>query len=140
MTDRPYEFMEHTADIAIRVLAADFVSLLINSADAMFEIIAPQHRSQTSAPASFELELSGDSREDLLISWLNELLSLSQAKELIFNEFQIHELEDNSLQATVTGYGSSHYQIDTEIKAATYHDLKIVQTEDGWMAEVIFDV
>lgn len=140
VSERPYEFIEHTADIAIRVNAPDLNTLFINAADAMFEIVAPQHTLQTSTPASFDLELSADSREDLFVGWLNELLSLSQAKELIFNEFQIHDLDETSLHATVTGYGTSHYQVETEIKAATYHDLRIAETEDGLIAEIIFDV
>jgi SHS2 domain-containing protein len=32
------------------------------------------------------------------------------------------------------------YKINTEIKAATYHELKIEETKAGWLAEIIFDV
>jgi SHS2 domain-containing protein len=30
--------------------------------------------------------------------------------------------------------------LDTQIKAITYHGLKVEQTPDGWLAEVIVDL
>jgi len=76
----------------------------------------------------------------LLIFWLNELLSFSGTKELIFFDFQIGRLENNILEADVSGWQAKDCRINTEIKAATYHGLKIWQDSGFWRAEVIFDV
>ena len=54
--------------------------------------------------------------------------------------FNIDNLTENRLEATVFGHPRENYKIKTEIKAATYHALKIEETEDGFVAEVIFDV
>jgi SHS2 domain-containing protein len=64
----------------------------------------------------------------------------SSAKGLIFDDFQIQELDKNNLKATIMGRDINDYKVDTEIKAATYHQLNIEKTSSGWQAEVIFDV
>jgi SHS2 domain-containing protein len=34
----------------------------------------------------------------------------------------------------------SRHEMDHEVKAITYHGLKVEQTADGWYAEVIVDI
>ena len=65
---------------------------------------------------------------------------LSCVKELIFSNFQIDKLDEHALQAEVRGCNVTHYRRNIEIKAATYHELKITKIKSGWQAEVIFDV
>ena len=47
-----------------------------------------------------------------------------------------------TLKSTVLGQNFNPYEnkINMEIKAATYHNLKIEKKDDGFVAEVIFDV
>jgi SHS2 domain-containing protein len=71
---------------------------------------------------------------------LNELLSLSATKSLIFSDFAIKKIDSNNLKAVVSGGDIKNYKVNTEIKAATYHELKLEQSNSGWKAEVIFDV
>ena len=135
-----YEFIEHTADIGIRVKGDDLKGLFINAALAMFEIIAEKQKTESTRQVKAKIEQEADNLEELFINWLNELLSLSATKELIFSEFKIDKLDENSLKAIVTGNDIKNYKVNTEIKAATYHQLKIQESESGWQAEVIFDV
>lgn len=121
---------------------ANLEELFSNAALAMFDIIAeekPRNKAAASA-VSNPLQLRADNLEELFINWLNELLSLSATKELIFSEFKFKKLEDNVLEATVAGRGIKNYRVNAEIKAATYHQLKIEKSAEGWQAEVIFDV
>ncbi len=91
-------------------------------------------------PRSIKIEQKADNLEELLVNWLNELLSLSATKELIFSKFRINKIDKNTLQAVVIGEDIKNYRVNTEVKAATYHELRIGQVEGGWQAEVIFDV
>jgi SHS2 domain-containing protein len=135
-----YELLEHTADIGIRVKGKDLKVVFKNAALAMFDIIAEKKKPDTSNIKKITLNQQADSPDELFINWLNELLSLSSAKELIFSDFKINKLEKNNLEATLVGNSVENYKINTEIKAATYHQLKLEQTRSGWQAEVIFDV
>jgi SHS2 domain-containing protein len=138
-----YELIEHTADVGIRVKGADLKELFKNAALAMFDVMAEEKpRSEHRAPSTEKVVIkqSADNLEELFINWLNELLSLSATKELIFSDFKINKLDENNLQALAMGHKISDYKVNTEIKAATYHQLKLEQTKYGWQAEVIFDV
>ena len=135
-----YELIEHTADIGIRVRGKDLKELFKNSALAMFDITAQKKQPITKKQEKIIIKQKADDLEELFVNWLNELLSLSSTKELIFSDFQINKLERNSLEANVIGESMKNYKINTEIKAATYHQLKLKNDESGWQAEVIFDV
>jgi len=133
-----YEIIEHTADIGIRVKAADLKGIFEKSARAMFELIA--EKKKKGLKKTVKIELEDDNLEELFVSWLNELLSLSAVKELIFSGFKIENLGNNNLSAKVEGSPVSNYKVHKEIKAATYHELSLREISSGWQAEVIFDV
>jgi len=136
-----YEFIDHTADIGIRVKGRDLKGLFLNAAEAMFDIIAePPVSVQGKQIIKTNVDLKADNSEELLVAWLSELLSLSYAKELIFYGFEIKQMDKNSLQAEASGINTEDCEIKTEIKAVTYHELKIEKTGSGWQAQIIFDV
>lgn len=138
---RNYELIEHTADIGIKIKAEDLKGLFKNAALAMFEIIAekkPETRGQK--PEEIRVKQKAESLEELFVNWLNELLSLSAAKEKIFCDFKFNVLDEHHLEACVGGGDIKDYKINTEIKAATYHELKIEKKNSDWQAQVIFDV
>ena len=144
MNKKNYELIEHTADVGIRVQGVSLKELFTNAARSMFDIIAqvkPLKRLDAKRPAkTIAVEQRGGNVEELFVNWLNELLSLSSAKEVIFSEFIIRSISKNDLFAAVSGYASREYKSLKEIKAATYHQLKVARTGKGWKAEVIFDV
>jgi SHS2 domain-containing protein len=133
-----YELFEHTADIGVRVKGSNLTELFTNAARAMFDIIA-EEESQGSLIKN-QVTLKADNQEELFIGWLNELLYLSATKGLIFVEFEIKKIQDGFLEAEVFGRDTKDYRVNTEIKAATYHQLGITKTNDGLQAEVILDV
>jgi SHS2 domain-containing protein len=136
-----YELIEHTADIGIRVKAKDLKELFKNTALAMFDIMIERKiKNQKSKIKNIIVKQKAENSEELFINWLNELLSLSATRELIFEDFNINRLDKNNLEAIITGRDIKNYKVNTEIKAATYHQLKLEQTKSGWQAEVIFDV
>jgi SHS2 domain-containing protein len=135
-----YELIEHTADIGIRVRGKDLKDLFKNAALAMFDIILEKQELPVSKKTKTTIEQKAEGLEELFINWLNELLSLSSAKELIFTDFEISRLDKNNLSAVAIGGNIKDYKVGKEVKAATYHQLKIEESKTGWLAEIIFDV
>ena len=135
-----YEQFPHTADIGVRVYGKDLKELFANAAVAMFDIIADLENLSGDTVESIELE--APNAEELLISWLDELLYNFYTKQLIFFAFQMDELSDTKLKAKAVGrpIGANRNRLKTEIKAATYYNLKIVKTADGYEVEIVFDV
>lgn len=128
--------VEHTADWAIRVRGKTLSELFINVAIGMYSLVVDL------PPGKAEIErivdVEGVDPETLLINWLNELLYHTEMDHEVFSEFVIESFQQTHLQATVRG--RSTHQLKKHIKAATFNDLCIVPTENGYEATVVFDV
>jgi SHS2 domain-containing protein len=134
-----FEEIEHTADWAIRVRAANLPELFARAARGMFSLLTdlsgltPEH--------SFDIELRAIDVETLLVDWLNELLYLAEQHDLVFAAFNIHELSiagEARLRATVAGNRPA--ELFKVIKAATFSSLSIRHNADELEAELVFDV
>jgi SHS2 domain-containing protein len=136
-----YTIIEHTADIGVAVEAGDLAGIFVNAAVAMFDIMAERQIISSSSPrVRLNVKLSALRSDELLIRWLNELLSLSATKGLIFVEYQVHRIDEHDLDISVFGEKNSNYRFNAEIKAATYNDLELVRGAASYKAKVIFDV
>ena len=126
---KPFEMVNHTADISIKAYGKSIKELFKNAALGMFNILADLEGITTST--ELEIKVEAPDREELLIEWLDELLYDFYTKHIIFFEFNIVELTDNNLAAKVKGrfIGENKNRLKTEIKAATRHDLQIKMRE-----------
>ena len=85
--------------------------------------------------------VEADERDDLLYDWLDELLFLFDTKHVLLCQFDVR-VKDGGLAATVRGEAvdPDRHRLDMEVKAITYHELKVERTSGGWLAEVIVDL
>ena len=136
----PFKLIEHTADLGMEFSGASMELLFAAAGEGLFHVIT--HFNDIECKDTIEIEISGTDREDLMINWLRELLYHHQVKGMLFKTFEVEEVGETSLRAKVSGqkYDPLRHVIKTEIKAATYHGLKVAKTPKGWMAKVIFDV
>jgi len=127
--------IQHTADRALKVWAPDFQQLLQAAALGMYQLMEVD-LSGGSLDVR-ELSINAPDDESLLVNFLNELLFLLESERVGFYrfEFSIHNRE---LCATI--HGSRVIRQAREIKAVTFHNLKLRRTEDGLSTVVIFDV
>src|SRR5262249_36576360 len=90
---------------------------------------------------SITVELAGTDREFLLFDWLRELLLKFDADHLVFGQFEVN-VRDDGLTAIAHGepLEPARHLLAHEVKAITYHELKVVRDGDGWLAEVIVDI
>ena len=135
-----YEQFSHTADIGVRVYGKDLPQLFENAAFAMFDIIADLENMSGDLLETFRLEAANN--EELLVTWLDELLYNFYAKNIIFYKFEVAELSSDVLRAKAFGRSVSENRnrLKTEIKAATYYNLKIIKKDDYYEVDIIFDV
>ena len=132
--------VEHTADMGLHCKAPTLERLFECAARGMFEIIASLDR--VSLTESAQLSLEAANLEELFVSWLEELLYLWESKRILLSKFTVSSVKSRLLEAEVAGetYDPSRHELQSEIKAATYHDLRIEHHDDGWEVQVIFDL
>jgi len=132
--------IEHTADIGLRCRAPSLSSLFECAARAMFELIVPLDSVEPAE--SVPVVLKAASVEELFVTWLEELLYIWESKRILLSRFEVSKISSESLEAEVKGesYDAGRHDLQSEIKAATYHGLQIERVGDGWEVQVIFDV
>jgi SHS2 domain-containing protein len=136
-----FEFFDHTADIGVRIYGSSLAELFENAARAMYEALGRLHKPESNRQKSVELQ--AESAEDLLHDWLADLLYEVEVNHVLYDEFEMHELTPHGLKATLCGgaIDFARSQTNEEIKAVTYHQLRVESQPGGsWRAVVIFDV
>lgn len=134
------ELFEHTADLGLRVRAADLDALFAEAAACLFSAVV-EDLSAVRPVVAHTIEVNGSDREYLLFDWLRELLYRSDSEHLVFGKFEA-KVRDDGLTGTAWGepLDPAWHVLSHEVKAITYHELKVERTPDGWLAEVIVDI
>ena len=96
-----FRILDHTADVGLEARGADLAELFTNAARGMFSIITSLKaiRQSTEVPVAAQ----ADNPDDLLLSWLSELLYISSTKTMIFSRFDISEIDDRHVVAKALG-------------------------------------
>ncbi|MDK2897310.1 MAG: protein archease [Candidatus Atribacteria bacterium] len=139
---KKFEIIDHTADIGLVAWGRDLPELFSNAAQGMFSIIGEQ-KEISEETFDTQVELEGSDYEDLLVTWLNELLYIYDTEEVFLHQFEISELGQYYLKAGVKGepINNQKHQIQRSIKACTYYQVKIEEREPGlFQAQVYFDL
>jgi SHS2 domain-containing protein len=128
----------HTADWELEVWAPDLPTLLEQAAHGMYTLAgvhlqgSPHQRQMLIIPAN--------DIESLLVQFLSNLLWFEEDKHLGFDQFEIKIFKDDTYNLLAQLTGSTITSMDKEIKAVTYHNLKVETTPDGWRVNIVFDV
>jgi SHS2 domain-containing protein len=137
-----YEVFDHTADIGIRIKAATLEDLFREAGEALFSlIVANLEDVEPRQRLSFSLSLRNDEYDYLLFDWLNELLFTFDTRQIVLSKFDA-KISSSGLQATALGESidPARHRLEHEVKAITYHGLKVTQEDEQWLAEVIVDI
>ena len=135
-----YELFEHTADLGLRIRASDLDSLFAEAGQALFAVITDS-LDDVQPRRERRFSIAADNSEYLLRDWLGELLYVFDAEQLLFSEFEV-DVKADHLKAVARGepVDRRRHRIEREVKAITYHGLKVERETTGWLAEVILDI
>ena len=139
-TVKPFEIIDHTADIGIVAYGADIKQVFANAALGLFNLMADLGNLKEDTKR--QIELSAEDVEVLLVEWLNELIYISDVEHIIFKRFEINELSNTQLRAICFGekIKSGQHKLKREIKAATYHMLRLNKENGSYKVQIIFDI
>lgn len=135
----PFWPIDHTADLGLLIRARDLGELITEAAKGLSLLLANEFVVQ---PRLWrEVTVEAPDREVLLVDFLSEILALTTEERLVAVKVEPVEVSDSAITARVGLVTMDKKAVPAqEIKAVTYHDLKITDTPDGLEATVIFDV
>ena len=130
-----YREVPHTADWELEIWAPDIGTLLEQAARGMYHLCEAKMYSHPRLTRRIELIIIEP--EILLIDFLTELIYLTESEGLAFDEFNL-KFEGDHFIADVTG--AKLESLSKEIKAVTYHNINIIDTDRELKANIVFDV
>jgi SHS2 domain-containing protein len=135
-----YEILDHTADVCLRIYGKSFGELFENAARAMMELITDREKINTSQ--EIEIEVHGENIEELLVHWLQEILFLHEVKKMVFKDFRLNLISETHAKGKAIGekIDIDKHELSFDIKAVTYHNLKIEPINDRLKVDIVFDV
>lgn len=131
-----YEELGHTAEVGMRVGAPDAESLFVCAAQGLYTlagVAAGEPRLQE------RIMLESFDIESLLVDWLSELVYRLDTVGHVYEQIAIESWTPTRLTARLAG-GVAAAPPQRAIKAVTYHGLRVAASEQGWEAEVYFDI
>src|SRR5262245_58319982 len=135
-----FELFEHTGDLGLRVQAATLEELIAEAARGLLAMLVANPEAVRPVQTR-TIAVAADEPSYLLFDWLSELLYAFETQRMLLAEFDL-KLESGKLTGNCRGepMDSRRHQMEHEVKAITYHRLKVEQATDGWSAEVIVDI
>ncbi len=130
------EWIEHTADVRVRVRAASVEELFREALRATMSLLRPERGKRRVA---HDLAVDAVDQTTLLIDFLNEALSRAQANRETYDDAMFSKLTERRLEARLTG--SDALSFGDDVKAVTYHQADVRRDTDGmWETIIVYDV
>ncbi len=132
-----YEQLEHTADALVRAHGKNLSEMFANAAYAMFDQITDVKK--VKATGEMKIVLEAETREQLLVDFLQELLFLNDTEDLVFSKFDV-KTDGRKLEALVWGekFDEKKHPKRSVVKGVTYHQLEF--DDKKGTVTVLFDV
>ena len=134
-----YKFLDEIkSDVMFEAYGKDLKELFQNAAEALFSVIC---KIKSIKPKeSINIETKAENPEELMINWLQELIAAVDTEEMFFSKFNIKEITNKNLKATIKGQPIEPELGDTVVKAVTLYKYKFEQTKKGYKVRVSLDI
>jgi len=134
MQQKPYLFLEHTADILFEAYGQTYSEAFENSAHAMLSVFGTAGAHER---ASFSV--TAHNIEELTVQALADLLAHMDTHEMVFSRVQVTAFDAEKKHIEFTAFGEKKQPRDT-VKAVTYHELMVKEGKEGWTIRILLDV
>ena len=151
---KPYEYLPHPADVGFlargKTLEKVFEAAALALCDCGWELARVRARKK------LDITAHAATLEDLMFIWLSEILYETDAAHWVFKNFRVTSVAQSGagngkkpdlgllweIRGVARGekFTKKRHRARTYIKAVTYHQLAVKQTNSGWQATVFLDV
>lgn len=143
-SDKKFIFIDHTADIAVKIFGKDLTELFLNAHSALLKVLTDNIKNKSNS--SKQIKLTANSAEELLVDFLSEInfyLSTRNKLAVKINSLKIDLYENNfylDCNCEFINIKKSGTIIKLEIKAVTYHNLKIEKIDGVLQTTIVLDI
>ncbi len=142
-----YRLLDHTADIAIEIDAADEAGLFDALAKGLLHVLTdvPGCAEGTS---HMDATVEGHDLGALLVAFGNEVLFLFEVETFLWSGAELLSIEDGEARIRIFGerFDPERHPIARPFKAVTHHDAVVTrlpaegEAQPRWTAEIIVDL
>lgn len=144
-----FEVLEHTADTRLKVFGSSAKELFKNALYALGYTQKPQIVEQSAVGAligrlrgrriSEDIFIESMDYNTLLVDFLSEVLSRSDALNTVFFDVKFKEFSELKIEGKIYGVKVDNFSED--IKAVTYHEVDVKEIEPRkWESLLVFDI
>lgn len=135
-----FEYFDVAADVGVMAWGPTLADAFRQCALGVFQLIV--ELDQVLTQETREVRASGESRETLLVNWINELLYLHDIEGFLIKELTLPVFEEGLLLSRLVGepVDPNRHRVGIIVKAATFHDLRIQELSGTWEIRLILDV
>jgi len=128
----------HTSDLGIFISSKTLDGLFKDAVKGFLILVGRVSREKANTKKK-KLKIEGQSTEEILVSLLNELISLFYFKRLYPEKIESIKIQQNKISSEILFSKIKDFSNIREIKSATFHNLKIEKNR-FFKTTVFFDV
>ncbi len=139
-----FKLFDHKADVGVKGVGSTPEEAFAECAKAMFSVMADLKKVEVREWDGITVEAKD--AEALLVEFLNELLYLKDVNEKLYSRFYLYITGGSGNTCSLVGKAGGEkidakkHKIKTEVKAASYHQLKVTKEAGKWIAQCVVDV
>ena len=136
-----FKYLDHTADVMFESYGKTIEQAFKNAGLAMFNILTDI--TKVKQLKRFAIKVKADTLEKLLFDFFDELLFYLDTELMIFSKFENLVITKNKgyeLNCIAVGDLASNYDTHGDIKAPTYNEMEIKETENGVTIRAVVDI
>lgn len=140
MENKNYKILEHIADIKVQAFGKTKEELFLNAMLGMNEVLEPKAENGKSKIMR-KISVKSVDLNALLVDFLSEVLYLSHVNREIYDDVKFSP-STSSGQAILKAelFGNKVKSFGEDIKAVTYHELKIEKKNNLYQATILLDI
>ena len=135
-----YDYFDVAADVGVMAWGPTLAEAFGQAGLGLFALIVDPKG--VLPRGSREVRAQADSPEALLVNWLNECLYTHDIEGFVVNRIEFPIFEESRIHSLLWGeeLDPERHRPGILVKAATYHQLTVSQSQRGWEIRVILDV
>ncbi len=137
-----FEILDISGDVGIRAYGQTYEEAFINAGIGMYSLITDVEKVEERR--AIDIEVSGESMEGLLVSYLNELIFQFDTYGFIGKRIEVRTFSQQPFFIDAKIYGEefdlNRHERKLLVKAATYHNIKVERINNELRVDVVFDI